>query len=155
MKKGKNIPAVIDAPTPTGMGNPAVIAVASVIPWGFLIKTVVLLGIGYYAINSFKKRFVKKDEVPRWGPANISDGQARSKADAIHKAMLGWGNGFEIVRENIAGLNYNGWVKVYNAFGNREDSIPGNDDMNIVEWFIDQFDTQELNELRVLVSGAF
>ncbi|MFY0481663.1 hypothetical protein ACI6PS_03585 [Flavobacterium sp. PLA-1-15] len=154
MNKGKNIPAV-KASSPPGMGNPAVIAVASVIPWGFLIKTGVLLGLGYYVLNSFKKRFVKKSEVERYGPASISDGEAKSKADAIHTAMLGFGNGFEIVRENIAGLNYNGWVKLYNAFGNREDSIPGNDDMNLVEWFMDQFDTQELNELRVILPGVF
>ena len=155
MIKGKNIPAVNAPSTPTGMGNPAAIAVATFIPWGFLIKTGVLLGIGYYVLNSFKKRFVKQEEVSKFGPANISDSQAKSKADAIHTAMLGYGNGFEIVRENIAGLNYNGWVKLFNAFGNREDSIPGNDDMNLVEWFMDQFDTQELNELRVVLPGVF
>lgn len=158
MKKGNTDPSqVLDASSPgDGLGNPAaVIAVASFIPWKFLISTAVVCGIIVYAVSSFKKRFIKREEVSRYGPANISDGEARGKADAIHKAMLGFGNGFEIVRENLANLNYNGFVKVYNAFGNREDNIPGTEDMNLVEWFIDQFDTEDLNELRVIVSGAF
>ena len=69
--------------------------------------------------------------------------------------MLGFGNGFEIVKTNIAGLNYNAFIKVYNAFGHRQGSIPFSDKMNMVEWFSDQFDADELTQLRFLVPNMF
>lgn len=154
--KGETNPSIHEPSSLEGLGNPvAIAAVASVIPWGFIIKAVIVIGGTFYVINSFKKRFIKWDEVKSYPAANISVSQAMSKADIIHKAMLGIGNGFETVRENIAGLNYNGWARLYNAFGNRDDSIPGTDSMNLSEWFESQFDNDELSELRVLVPNTF
>lgn len=159
MRKGKTKPSTLPTVSRDGLGNPVAAGVAatavSQIPWGWLFRTGVIVGLVAYGINSFKKRFTRLNEVSGYNDANISYAQANMKADIIHKAMLGFGNGFKTVRENIAGLNYNGWVRLYNAFGNRADSIPGNDDMNLIEWFQDQFSNNELNELRVLVPNVF
>lgn len=128
-------------------------ATASVIP--FLIKTLVIVGGGMYLYYRFTNRFVSLKENSNYPVSNITNNQAQTKAESIYNAMLGLGNGFEIVKTNIAGLNYNAFIKVYNAFGNRQGSIPFSDKMNMVEWFSDQFNTDELTQLRFLVPNMF
>lgn len=128
-------------------------ATASVIP--FLIKTLVIVGGGLYLYYRFTNRFISLKENPNYPVSNITNNQAQTKAETIYNAMLGFGNGFEIVRSNIAGLNYNAFIKVYNAFGSRQGSIPFSDKMNMVEWFSDQFDEDELAQLRFLVPNMF
>lgn len=157
MKKGKTNSS-LSLPTKSrgGLGNPLVVAtVASQIPWGWIIKVAVGSFVAYRIVQSFKKRFTPLNQVSGYNKPNISFAQAEMKADVIHQAMKGFGNGFTVVRENIAGLNYNGWVRLYNAFGNREDSIIGSDDKNLIEWFQNQFSNNELSELRVLVPNVF
>ena len=121
--------------------------------WG--IKLAVLCGGAYYVVSLFKKRFINMNTNSNYAPSNITDGQAVAKADALYEAMYGVGADVDIVATQIAGLNYNGWVKVYNAFGNRKGVNPLGDAMNLVEWFNDQFDEDELLQLRFLVSGVF
>ena len=128
-------------------------ATASVIP--FLIKTLVVLGIGGFIYYRYTKRFVSLVENKNFASSTITNNQAQTKAETIYNAMKGFGNGFEIVKTNIAGLNYNGFIKVYNAFGNRQGSIPFSDKMNLSEWLSDQFNGEELNELRFLVPNMF
>ena len=155
------------------LGNPAVLAVAnsdvaknasesqkavvnataSVIP--FFLKSAFVLTVGYVAYNKWTNRFVAAKEAPYYPAANITTSQAQTKADAIHVAMKGIGNGFQIVAANIAGLNYNGWIRVYNAFGNRQGVIPFSSKMNLTEWFADQFNEEELAQLRFLVPNVF
>lgn len=163
--------------TKTKLGNPAVVALAtspagqnaiqtanenkkavvqataSVIP--FLIKTFVIIGIGAFAFYKYTNRFVALSENKNFQSSNITTNQAQTKAETIYNAMKGFGNGFEIVKTNIANLNYNGFVKLYNAFGHRQGSIPFSNKMNLVEWFSDQFSDEELNELRFLVPNMF
>lgn len=155
MSKGKNNPSTLPTSSHDGLGNPAVLAVASVIPWGFIIKTAVVVGVVYYGIQSFKKSFSKMNEVTAFGPANISFGQAESKADVLHAAMKGFGSGFATVKNTLAGINYNGWVRLYNAFGHRETSIPFADEMNLVEFIQTEFNSDDLDELRVIINNVF
>lgn len=128
-------------------------ATVSVLP--FILKTGFVLGVGYWAYSKWTNRFVPSKEVSYYQQANITNGQAKSKAEAIYGAMKGFGNGFQIVAANIAGLNYNGWIRLYNAFGARQGSIPLSPKMDIVEWFTDQFDEEELQQLRFLVQNVF
>lgn len=128
-------------------------ATASVIP--FLLKTTFVLGVGYYAYRKWTNRFVPAQEASYYPAANITQSQAQTKADTIYGAMKGMGNGFQIVAANIAGLNYNGWIRVYNAFGNRQGVIPFSSKMNLTEWFSDQFNEEELAQLRFLVPNVF
>jgi len=155
MKKGKTNPSYLPTSSPDGLGNPTAIAVASQLPWAWLFKVAVGGIVIYSVIQGFKRRFVSLNEVSGYNNSNISYAQAEMKANMMHQAMRGFGNGFKIVRENIAGLNYNGWVRLYNAYGNRESTIPFSDDMNLIEWFQDQFSNSELSELRVLVPNVF
>lgn len=165
--KTKNIkklgnPAVLVAGTEAGQKaitnasesqKEVVKATASVIP--FLIKTIVIVGGGLYLWHRYTNRFVSLKENPNYPVSNITNNQAVTKAETIYNAMLGFGNGFEIVRSNIAGLNYNAFIKVYNAFGSRQGSIPFSSKMNMVEWFGDQFSESELAQLRFLVPNMF
>lgn len=128
-------------------------ATASVIP--FVIKTVIVIGIGTFIYYKYTNRFVSLKENPNYPVSNITNNQASTRAEVIYNAMLGFGNGFEIIKTNIAGLNYNAFIKLYNAFGSRQGSIPFSEKMNMVEWFSDQFDEEELTQLRFLVPNMF
>lgn len=148
-----------------GLGNPVVTAVAagagqevvkstaSVIP--FLIKTTVFIGLGYWAYRSFVTRFVPLKEVNSWPASSITNGQATTRAEMIYQAMEGFGANFQIVASNLSSLNYNGWVRLYNAFGNRRGANPLGKKMDLVEWLGDQFDEEELAQLRFLVPNVF
>jgi alpha-acetolactate decarboxylase len=143
-----------DAAKNASEGQKAVVqATASVIP--FFLKTIFVLGVGYVVVNKWTNRFVPAKEASYYPAANVTTSQAKTKADAIHGAMKGFGNGFQIVAANIAGLNYNGWIRVYNAFGNRQGVVPFSAKMNLSEWFADQFDDEELAQLRFLVPNVF
>ncbi|RDI07044.1 hypothetical protein [Flavobacterium sp. AG291] len=160
-----------------GLGNPAVLAVASspagqqaisnisetqrkvtdagiqILP--FVFKTLFVAGCGYVAYRLWTDRFIKLGTNPNWPASNINDAQADARAEAIYQAMVGFGADKDAVAMNIAGLNYNGWVKVYNAFGNREGILPFSKEMNLVEWINDQFSGDDLLELRVILPGVF
>lgn len=128
-------------------------ATASVIP--FLIKSVVIVGGLAFVYYKYTNRFVSLKENTSYPSSNITNNQASTRAETIYQAMKGFGNGFEIVKTNIAGLNYNGFIKLYNAFGNRQGVIPFSSEMNLVEWLLDQFDDSELTQLRFLVNNMF
>lgn len=128
---------------------------ASVIP--FLIKTAVVGGLIWYAYSRFTNRFVKLPENPKYPKANISDSQAKTRADAIASslAFFDWqGDEFSITSQNLAGLNYNGFVKVYNAFGKQKGHLFAGD-LNLIEWINDQFTPYEVSQLSLLLGGAF
>jgi len=171
----------ITLPKNKGLKNPAVAAVASspegkeaignaikraqrqqdvaievagkIIP--FMFKVGVACIAGYVVYRIYNKRFVKLGENNSLNPANISEGQAANKAETIYQAMYGWGADVEEVAGQLAGLNYNGWVRLYNAFGNREPFGVFGDKMNLVEWLNDQFDADEMAELRFVLPGVF
>lgn len=152
-----------------GLGNPALIAAAQS-PAGqkainnqtelagkaiAILPTVIKIagfGIAAYLLYSWlTNRFKPIGIANNLDPANITDGQAQTKANAIYQAMVGVGANFDIVKSNLAGLNYNGWVKVYNAFGKRQGILPFSAKTDLAEWLVDQFNDSELNELRFLL----
>lgn len=125
---------------------------ASVIP--FLIKTAVVLAIAGFVYYKFKTRFIKFDENKNYAPANVTLEQAQSKADAIGSS-IGWiSNDFNAVADQLAGLNYNGFVRVYNAFGHQKGTLLGGD-LNLIEWIKNQFSTYEVAQLSSLQNGVF
>lgn len=125
---------------------------ASVIP--FLIKTVVVLAIAGFVYYKFKNRFIKFDENKNYAPANVTLEQAQSKADAIGSSIGWFSNDFEAVADQLAGLNYNGFVRVYNAFGQRTGTLLGGN-LNLIEWIKNQFTTYEIAQLSSLQNGVF
>lgn len=160
-----------------GLGNPAALALAnspegkkaiggavetqkklaeagiSLIP--FLVKTGVVIGIAWYLTGKYKSRFITKGYNTSLPAANITNGEAESRADALYEAMAGWGADVELVADQLAGLNYNGWVKVYNAFGNREGVGIFTDGENLVEWITSEFDNDELDLLKTVLPNVF
>lgn len=148
-----------------GLGNPALVATAlnsdtvktqneiakSTIP--FIVKSLFVIGVGTFIWYKISTRFISIKENPNYPKSNITDGQAKTKADAIFGAMYGIGANFDIVAYNLHGLNYNAWVKVYNAFGDRRGSDLQKG--NLVDWLTDQFSEYELEQLRFLVSNVF
>lgn len=128
-------------------------ATTSVIP--FLVKTLVVVAVGGYIYYRYTNRFISLKENTSYPTSNITNNQASTRAETIYNAMKGIGNGFEIVKTNIAGLNYNGFIKLYNAFGQKQGSIPFSSEMNLIEWFSDQFNESELTQLRFLVNNMF
>jgi hypothetical protein len=128
---------------------------ATVIPW--LIKLLVILGLGWWAYSRFTNRFINLKLNSKYPLANVTDAQAKTRADAIAQSLALFdytGNEFEVTSQNIAGLNYNGFIKVYNAFGKQSGHL-GAGALNLVEWIHDQFSEYEIKQLSILLNGAF
>lgn len=130
---------------------------ASVIP--FLIKTVVVVGIGWYIVNRYQNRFVKLKENSSYPPANVTQAQAKSRADAIISAKtlfveFEFGDQYQATANALAGLNYNGFVRVYNEFGHQT-GVLFSGDLNLIEYILDQFNAYEVANLSSLQNGAF
>lgn len=147
-------------PKGRGLGNPAVAAVvaqqtASVIP--FIIKLAIVGGLGYWAYGKITGRFQPLKTNPNYPASNVSDAQAITRANAIKSSLATFdftGHEFETTQANLAGLNYNGFIKVYNAFGKQSGHFfSGN--LNLIEWIHDQFNETEINKLSLLLGGAF
>lgn len=142
------------------LGNPlAIMAGAKVVDKAsealpFLIKLGAILGVSYYAYSVYTDRFVKNKENSSYPVANISYAQAKSRADAIDGAKGFLTNNFDTVSRQITGLNYNGFIRLYNAFGHRKRTYLGKD-MNLEEWCQDQFTAYEFQQLSFLLGGAF
>jgi hypothetical protein len=161
--KGLHNPTIIAAAsTPQGQkaiantlenANASVNATFSIVKG--VLKTGLFLGIGYYAYKKIFNGFSPLKENKRDRPSNISSGMAKNKADAIYSAMYGMGNGFKSVKQNLMGINANGFVRIHNAFGLRKGINPLSKKMNLIEWFNDQFSQNELMELRFIVSNFF
>jgi hypothetical protein len=140
-----------------GLKNPLVQAelvkqTASVLP--FLIKTTVLLLIGWYLWGKWSNRFVKWPEKSNYPAANITINEAESKADSIEQAKEWFvGADFDAVSDALSGLNYNGFVRLYNAFGKRSFAIDA--DYNLIEWIHAYFSQEEINQLSILQNGVF
>jgi len=160
--KGLHNPAIMAASTPQGQkviantlenANASVNATVSIVKG--VLKTGLFLGIGYYAYKKIFDGFSPLKENKRDKPSNISTGMAKNKADAIYSAMYGMGNGFKSVKQNLMGINANGFVRIHNSFGLRKGINPLSKKMNLIEWFNDQFSQNELMELRFIVPNFF
>lgn len=125
---------------------------ASVIP--FVLKGFFVLGVGYFLYNRYTNRFVKLKENNNYPIANITYDQAKTKADAI-VSSLGWfSNSFDTVSGNMQGLNYNGFIRLYNAFGHQRGTLLSGE-LNLIEWIKNQFTEDEVNQLSFLTNGVF
>jgi len=126
---------------------------ASVIP--FLVKTAVVVTVAYFAFGAFSKRFKSLPYNISAADPSISEGQAQTRANALYEAMRGPGSNFNTVIQNLSGLNYNGWVRLYNAFGKRETAIPFTDPMTLEEFLLSEFSGSDLAQIRFLVPAVF
>jgi hypothetical protein len=147
-------------PKKSKLGNPlAVVAGAKVVEQAstavpFLIKTTFTLGVAYFIYKTYTNRFVTFKENSSYPASNVSKAQAKSRADSIYGSIGLVSNDFENVSRQLAGLNYNGFVRVYNEFGQKRGTILGGD-LNLVEWIKNQFSTYQVQQLSFLLNGAF
>ena len=125
---------------------------ASVIP--FLIKTIVICGIGYYVYYKFTNRFVKMKENSKYPVSNITMAQAKAKAESIYGSITLFGNDYQNVAKQLNEVNYNGFVRIYNAFGEHTGTLLGGD-LDLIEWVHNQFTDYEIEQLRFLIGGEF
>ncbi|HEX8269766.1 MAG TPA: hypothetical protein VF581_07730 [Flavobacterium sp.] len=125
---------------------------ASAIP--FLIKTAVIGAILFVVYGKYTKRFQPWDEKPQYGPANITEAQAQSKAEIIANSDTTFGNDFQAVSSAMAGLNYNGFVRLHNAFGKQSASFFG-EELDLIGWLKDNFNDYEMQQLSTLTNGVF
>lgn len=147
-----------------GLKNPALIAyansehgqktIAKSTDLAFLLLKIGLLGgvalFAYYKIiNGFSR--LKQDT--RYKASNINSTQAKARAEAIYTALVGFGANYATVEKNLTGLNHNGFIMVYNEFGERRSSVLSK--MNLVEWLQDQFKEDDISKLRFLIQGFF
>jgi hypothetical protein len=123
-------------------------------PIGMTVLKVALLG-GIFAIAYYKifKGFQQIKEDKRYKPSNINVTQAKARAEAIYTALLGFGANYKTVENNLTGLNHNGFIMVYNEFGERRSATLVK--MNLVEWLQDQFNETDIAKLRFLIKGFF
>jgi hypothetical protein len=146
------------------LGNPAAIAsavsksdttkkVTEMFP--FMFKTaigVTALVIGYRYIST---RFSSWKEVSNYPPANISFAQAKSKAESLYNSTgyFGYGNDFENIKSQLQNVNYNGFVRIYNAFNQKGNIITGYSDL--ISFLHSKLTNDQIQQLRFLLSGAF
>lgn len=146
MKKQSKLGNPVDA------GSTIIEKSAEVIP--FLIKFAVLGGVAYFAYRSYTNRFVKRQEDASLPNANVSYAQAQSRANAIYSSIGWFSNDFANVSRQISGLNYNGFIRVYNAFGHKKGTLLGGD-LDLEQWCANQFTAYEVQQLSFLLGGAF
>jgi hypothetical protein len=148
-------------PTKSKLGNPVVATyagakvveqTASVIP--FLIKTAVIGGLIYWGYSTYTNRFKKVSELSSEPQANISYAQAQIRADSIYASINLFSNDFDNVAKQLTGLNYNGLVRVYNAFGHHTGTLLKGE-LTLVEWLKDQFNDYQMAQLSFLTGGKF
>jgi len=125
----------------------------------YIIKGIFVIGIALYAIGKFKNRFVNLKEKSNYPTANVTDAQAKAKANSIISSKsffdeFDFGDQYNATADALAGLNYNGFVKVYNAFGHQKGHLFGGD-LNLIEFIHDQFSEVEIQYLSALQNGVF
>lgn len=125
---------------------------AEVIP--FLIKFAVFAGVGYWAYSSYTNRFIKRKENATYPDANVSFAQAQARANSVYSSIGLFSNDFANVSRQLSGLNYNGFIRVYNAFGHKTGTLLGGD-LDIEQWCANQFTPYEVQQLSFLLGGAF
>lgn len=123
----------------------------------WLIKLGVVLGLGYWGYKSFTNRFISLKPNSKYPKSNISEAEASTRANAIASSLAFFdytGNEFETASQAISGLNYNGFIALYNAFGQQSGHLFAGK-LNLIEWINDQFTATQIQQLSFLLGGAF
>jgi hypothetical protein len=145
--------------TKSKLGNPLVAAevvtqTATAIP--FLIKLLAVTTVVVVVYKTWTNRFINLKESNNEPPSNISLAQAKVRADSIASSIGYISNDFANVSKQLTGLNYNGFVRVYNAFGHHRGTLLGGE-LNLIEWLQNQFgnDSFKIKQLSFLLNGKF
>ena len=150
MKQGLKNPALVAfAATPKGQE-----AIEKTTNLGItVLKAGLIAGVIVFAYHKIFKGFPAIKEDVNYKPSNISVTTAKARSEAIYTAVLGTAKNYNTVEKNLTGLNHNGFIRLYNEFGERRSALLTK--MNLVEWLQDQFNEDEIAKLRFLIKGFF
>lgn len=125
---------------------------ASFIPW--LLKFGFIIGTLWFVWYKYNNRFQQLKYNSSYPKSNITDTDAETRASTIYNSISLFDNSFEAVKDAIAGLNYNGFVKLYNAFGHHTGTIFGGE-LDLIGWCKNQFSDDQILKLKFLLGGQF
>lgn len=125
---------------------------ATVIP--FVLKIAIVTAIGAIVYYKITTRFVEKKEISKYGPANITMAQADAAASNIVASVGLFSTDYQMVASSLAGLNYNGFIRVYNAFGHRTGAASGVK-RDMISWLYSVYSDYEMEQLSSINGGAF
>ncbi|MFK8284657.1 hypothetical protein [Capnocytophaga canis] len=153
-------PAVATAAASYVAQNPKVVGKAVNIGMIIVGITVVAIGGGAYYYLYWKHRFRKMKKNSAYAPSSVTPSEAKVKADIIYKALYGKDD-FDAVYEAMKGVNHNGYIEIYNAFGKRTPadslfSIGNKNDLTLTQYFQTLWDSEK-EKLRNLtkIKGLF
>ena len=133
-------------------------AVSTTINIGFILFGTAFLATAGYAFYTlyWKNRFKKMKYNPKAAQSNVSPAAALAKANTLYAAMKGAGTNEKEIYKALAGVNYNGFVAIYNAFGKREGalnfSIGNRGDEDLLSFLQGDLGEKELATVRNLMA---
>lgn len=155
MKNGLSNPALLALSTPQGQQALANVGKvqSKAIDLGFSILKIGLVCLGGYLVyRKITNAFQKRSQNNGYRPANISVAMAKVRAENLYKAMFGVANDFNAIIQNLSGLNFNGYNRVYNEFGERRGADLKK--QNLTEWLYDQCNATQLAQLKFMTNNA-
>lgn len=136
-------------------------AITTTINVGFILLGLTVVSIAGYSFYAFywKNRFKRWNYDPKSPASNVSPVSAKAKADALYTAMKGAGTDEKTIFETLAGVNKNGFIAVYNAFGKREPggisiSLGNRNYEDLVSFLHGDLSKTELERLRRVLGPA-
>jgi hypothetical protein len=155
MKQGLSNPVLLALATPQGQKALANVSQvqSKAIDLGFSILKISLFCLGGYLVyRKITNAFRSRKENGNYRPANISEAMAKVRAENLFKAMFGASHDFNAMLKNLSGLNYNGYTRVFNAFGERRGADLKK--QNLTQWIYDQCNATELAQLKFATNNA-
>lgn len=134
-------------------------AVSTTINIGFILFGTAVLGVAGYAFYTlyWKNRFKKMKYNPKAAPSNVPPAAALAKANALYAAMRGAGTNEKEIYKTLAGVNYNGFIAIYNAFGKRSGalnfSLGNSGDEDLLSFLQGDLSEKDLATLRNLMAS--
>lgn len=134
-------------------------AVSTTINIGFILFGTAVLGVAGYAFYTlyWKNRFKKMKYNPKAAPSNVPPAAALARANALYAAMKGAGTNEKEIYKALAGVNYNGFVAIYNAFGKRSGalnfSLGNSGDEDLLSFLQGDLSEKDLSSLRNLMAS--
>ena len=134
-------------------------AVSTTINIGFILFGTAVLGVAGYAFYTlyWKNRFKKMKYNPKAAPSNVPPAAALAKANALYAAMKGAGTNEKEIYKTLTGVNYNGFIAIYNAFGKRSGalnfSLGNSGDEDLLSFLQGDLSEKDLATLRNLMAS--
>ena len=134
-------------------------AVSTTINIGFILFGTAVLGVAGYAFYTlyWKNRFKKMKYNPKAAPSNVPPAAALAKANALYASMRGAGTNEKEIYKTLAGVNYNGFIAIYNAFGKRSGalnfSLGNSGDEDLISFLQGDLSEKDLSSLKNLMAS--